>query len=313
MGNMSGSYGSHYTLTLDAYVLSQDIANNKSTIRADLWLDFDGSSYYAYTSNTTYGNIRIHGSQSNKSVASISFTSGVASRVYLGTYDVEVPHYNDGTCPAILVEGYWDTNTTLIGSGATSTSVTPPTIPRYATITTFSVAKRDNTSVTVTWGADANCDAIWYSTNNGSSWIQTSGYPNFNITGLSANTTYNFKIKVRRSDSQLTTISNTVQQTTYPNTIPTISLSSKTINSITVTSGCNVTVSSTQYRIKKGSGSYGSYQNSATFSNLEPNTSYTIEVKKVSTAGSITGTATLNVTTYQKATLNAVSNINHRK
>ena len=75
-----------------------------------------------------------------------------------------------------------------------------------------------------------------------------------------------------------------------------------------VTSGCNVTVSSTEYRIKTSSGSYGSYQTSATFSNLNPNTAYVVEVKKVGSDSKESGTATLNVTTYNIATMSAATN-----
>jgi hypothetical protein len=90
-----------------------------------------------------------------------------------------------------------------------------PTIPRYANITKFTVDKVNETTVKVTWGASASCDKVWYSTNNGSTWTEKNEFPSFNITGLKANTSYNFKIRVRRQDSQLTTDSNTVVQTTY--------------------------------------------------------------------------------------------------
>ncbi len=94
-----------------------------------------------------------------------------------------------------------------------SDSWTLDTIPRYANITSFSVSKRDLTSVKFNWTADASCDYAWYSTNNGASW---NALPNSNIvSGLSYNTGYNFKLRVRRTDSQLTTDSSTYYQTTY--------------------------------------------------------------------------------------------------
>ena len=213
MGNMSGSYGEHYTLRLDAYVLSQDTANNRSTIRADLWLDFDGSSYYAYTNYTTYGSITINGNTSNKSVSSINYSSGVASSVYLGTHDVVVNHNNDGTCGAVSVSGYWNTDTTRIGEGSTSTSVTPPTIPRYATFTEHKVDSTGLNSITVRWGADVQCDGLQYKLNNGN-WTGANGYPTYTISGLSTNTQYSIKTRIRRADSQLWTESGTIYGTT---------------------------------------------------------------------------------------------------
>lgn len=88
-----------------------------------------------------------------------------------------------------------------------------PAIPRYATITSFSVAQRDETSVLYQFTFDNPCDYAWYSTDNGATWY---GLPNSNVvSGLSANTTYNFRLKLRRTDSQLTTVSETYTQTTY--------------------------------------------------------------------------------------------------
>lgn len=91
---------------------------------------------------------------------------------------------------------------TISGSG----SATLDTIPRYANITKFELSSGLET-ITVNWDADAYCDAVQYSLNNGS-WVGTSG-TSFSITGRTPNTTYNVKIRVRRQDSQLwTEISN---------------------------------------------------------------------------------------------------------
>ena len=88
-----------------------------------------------------------------------------------------------------------------------------PTINRYAKINNFFVEKVDETSVKYNYTTDVTCDYAWYSTDNGSSWHDL---PNNNIvSSLSANTSYNFKFRVRRKDSQLTTDSSTYNQTTY--------------------------------------------------------------------------------------------------
>lgn len=86
-------------------------------------------------------------------------------------------------------------------------------IPRQATIKSFSVSVQSETSVKYNFTTDSTLDWAWYSTNGGSSWNNLPA--NNIITGLSAGTTYNFKLKVRRADSQLTTDSGTVQKTTY--------------------------------------------------------------------------------------------------
>lgn len=170
-------------------------------------------------------------------------------------------------------------------------------------VPTQSLSSKTSSSITMSWSVDSTADYIWYSKDNGSNWTAvgsvnaTSG--SYTISNLSANTAYNIKTRVRRKTPQTTYDTTATSVTTYQTTIPTISLSSKTSTSVTVTSGCNVTVSSTQYRIKKSGGSYGSYQTSATFSGLTANTAYVVEVKKVGQDSGEAGTATLSVTTYQ--------------
>lgn len=100
------------------------------------------------------------------------------------------------------------------GNGSrVSGTLTCSVIPRYASITSFSVSKRDETSVQFNYSVDASCDYAWYSKDNGSNWY---GLPSDGIvSGLSVGTGYNFKLRVRRTDSQLTTDSGTVYQETY--------------------------------------------------------------------------------------------------
>lgn len=220
MGNMNGSYGSHYTLRLDAYVLRQGSSSeNYSTIRADLWLDFDGSSYYAYTNNTTSGWININGTSQNFSVGSINFSSGVASSVYLGTLDVNVGHNDDGTCGAIGVSGYWNTNTSRIGAGSTSTSVTPPRIDRYANAYSISITgtEIDRLNFHVTTDRNSRVFVLisspistnWlnngnpFSSNTTDHWFDVTYQDRENTERLKPNTSYQFTVLVRDSVSGL--------------------------------------------------------------------------------------------------------------
>lgn len=188
-------------------------------------------------------------------------------------------------------------------SGSDSWSLTR--IPRTAT-SVQSLKSKTSSSITMNWSSDNTIDYIWYSKDNGSTWtgvnVTDGKSGSYTISSLSANTTYKIKTRVRRKDTQLTTDSSALSVTTYAKTTPTISLSSKTSSSITVTSGCNVTVSNTRYRIKTSSGSYGSWQTSGAFSGLSANTAYTVQVEKTGKDSGETGTATLNVTTYAKTT-----------
>ncbi len=86
------------------------------------------------------------------------------------------------------------------------------TIPRYAKITSHSISNTGLNSITVSWSADSNCDAVQYSLNGGS-WVGTSGSP-YTISGLGPNTSYSIKTRVRRKDSQLWTESAAINGTT---------------------------------------------------------------------------------------------------
>ncbi len=85
-------------------------------------------------------------------------------------------------------------------------------IPRYAKITSHSVSSTGLNSITINWSADSNCDAVQYSLNGGA-WTGTNG-TTYTIGGLSPNTSYRIKTRVRRTDSQLWTESSEITGTT---------------------------------------------------------------------------------------------------
>lgn len=145
----------------------------------------------------------------------IVYNSSNRIDVWLGTLIAEgykrIYHKNDGTrsFSASVEAGIYEFAVNCSGSGSWEL----PTISRYANITNFTVNKRDETSVTYNFSYDVPCDYAWYSTDNGATWY---GLPNKNIvSGLTANTTYQFKLRLRRTDSQLTTDSSTYPQSTY--------------------------------------------------------------------------------------------------
>lgn len=150
MGNMSGSYGSHYTLWQSITQNSpQDIANNKSNVTVKMYLSFDGSSYYAYTNSQTSGSMTINGIAHNYSIASINFSSGQAKDILLASWTGDIEHNPDGT-KTLSVSGSWNTNTSRIGSGSCSTSKTLSTIPRASTITCSTANIEEKATITIT-------------------------------------------------------------------------------------------------------------------------------------------------------------------
>lgn len=305
----NGQTRNEYECRFGYQVNSQSIANNTSNVTLRLEVRSISSSYqtYGYNQTTTIDGTAL-------SAASFDMRSTNTWQVF-GERTITVTHNSSGSYSESKTGSFTTTASSgySLKSGSASVTVKPATIPRYAT-SNQSLGSKTSSSITMNWSSDSIIDYIWYSTNNGSNWsgidVTDGTGGSYTISGLAANTTYNIKTRVRRKDSQLTTDSSALSVTTYLKTTPTISLSSKTINSITVTSGCNVTVSSTQYRIKTSSGSYGSYQTSATFSGLSANTSYVVEVRKVGQDSGEAGTATLSVTTYNYATISTGGGFN---
>lgn len=143
------------------------------------------------------------------------YSSSTRREIWVGTVIAsgykKIYHTNNGTrsFSASAEAGIYEVAVNCKGSGSWEL----PTIQRYAKITSFSVSQRDETSVLFNFTVDSTCDYAWYSTNNGATW---NGLPNTNIvSGLSANTSYQFKLRLRRKDSQLTTDSSTYAQSTY--------------------------------------------------------------------------------------------------
>lgn len=221
MGSCSGN-GSrgHHSFTLnvwESYV--SDGASNYSTVNWELILSPIQAGYnWSYSSNVpvTWG-VNIAGNNYSGNIMSYDGSSTVA----VASGSVNVGHNSDGSKSIDFNFSITEqiSASYLTGNASGSGSMPLSNIPRYANITSFSVSRRDETSVQFSWSADASCDWAWYSRNGGTSWhnLPTNGV----VSGLSANTTYNFKLRVRRADSQLTTDSGTIQKTTYDYPKPT--------------------------------------------------------------------------------------------
>lgn len=204
----AGSGGKSYFL-VEWSRSSYSIANNTSTIS---WTLKVVAGNYWYTNAIRIDYVKINGTtvKGSETYSNISDTTRT-----LASGTLTIPHNSDGTKTfSIQLSGWFYDYGTKTGSG----SFTLDAIPRYATVTQTLTAKTE-TSVTMKWTSDSTVDYIWYSSNNGSSWTGinvtdgTSG--SYTISGLSANTAYNIKTRVRRKDSQLTTDSSALSVTTY--------------------------------------------------------------------------------------------------
>lgn len=214
---LKSSNGSGYTLTASFVENSTSTEHNTSNIKVTATLKSNGTSWSSnYVSTLT---IYWHDNRENydRKVAEVSTKSLGTNASLTAEGTIDVTHNTNGSLSGYAY-AYFSQGSSSGGwcpaSGGVTTDWTELTnIPRYATITSFSVSPRDETSVIYSYTVDANCDYAWYSTDNGASWHDLP--PSNIVSGLAANTTYNFKLKVRRTDSQLTTDSGTYTQTTY--------------------------------------------------------------------------------------------------
>jgi len=184
-----------------------------------------------------------------------------------------------------------------------------PSAPSNATASNI-----DTTTATISWGASTdNVGVTGYGVYNGSNQIATTnGALVANLTGLTANTTYNLTVKAFDAAGNVSTASNTVTFTTLPvigpdlepPTAPSVlhvmgTTTSTSVPLMWAASTDNVGVK--EYQIFNG-GAYvatvpaPSVQHTVT--NLTPNTAYAFTVKAVDDAGNISAASnTLNVTT----------------
>ena len=204
----AGSGGKSYFL-VEWSRSSYSIPNNTSTIS---WTLKVVAGNYWYTNAIRIDYVKINGTtvKSSETYSNISDTTKT-----LASGTLTIPHNADGTKTfSIQLSGWFYDYGTKTGSG----SFTLDKIPRYATVTQ-TLSSKTETSVIMKWASDSTIDYIWYSSNNGSSWtgidVTDGKSGSYTISGLSPNTAYNIKTRVRRKDSQLTTDSSALAVTTY--------------------------------------------------------------------------------------------------
>lgn len=249
----SGAYqGRYMKLTCTS---TQDIANNKTNISWKLESIGGSSSYYAticrvYIAGTEVYNIDKGYSYKQFPVAkgsttgslSVTMDSGGNKLIYV---DMDVAIYTSSTT-RYSVDGGWQL----------------PTVPRYPTISSFSVNKisGSSTSLSFVWAASApggNISKLEYSTDNGATFKTASSATSpLTVSGLASNTGYNCKIRVTSSASGLTATSGTVWQSTYQQ--PTANISTANISGynglsqVKVSWSSNMTISTVKYSKDNG-------------------------------------------------------------
>lgn len=193
---------------------SQDISGNTSNITAKFYAVLDSG--YVYSGYKTYPKLTLDGTTETKTLASYDLSSS-NPRVLLGSITKDVSHNADGT-KTVSASFSWDPENSYLSTVTGSTTKTLTKIPRYAT-SNQSLNSKTETTIKMNWSSDATVDYIWYSIDGGSKWtganVTDGKSGNYTISGLSPNSYYNIKTKVRRKDNQLTTESTSLWVQTY--------------------------------------------------------------------------------------------------
>ena len=197
------------------------------------------------------------------------------------------------------------------GSGSTTVTITVPALD--APQVTQTLNTKTGTSIKMNWSSNITVDYVWYSTNGGTSWTavgsvnSTSG--NYTITGLSANTTYNVKTRLRGKTSQANGDSSALSVKTYAAPTVTQSMDSKTGTSIRMNWSSTETAEQLWYSTNGGtswtdkgalSGTSGTYL----ITGLSTGTAYSVKTRiRGKNSQMIADTSASSITTYTAPTI----------
>lgn len=227
--------------------------------------------------------------------------------------NIVIPHNSDGTKTinvAATCEWYAD-GSICIDSAWQSFDVTLTALDRSAPTVSVSTSNIGVSSFTISASSNVNCDRWDRSIDNGSTWTNfstTNGTSaSTTVTGLSPNTTYNVKVRARKTTNQVYGTSSTTSPKTIGNSILN-SVSTVTADNSTVSFTINTTVYVSSYthklEIKNGSTSIltktgltlSSGNNTITLTSAERTTL----LNAMSTIKSFTGT--FNLSTWSGST-----------
>ena len=164
-------------------------------------------------SSSAYWYINCNGTASGNHSLTFNWNNTPAGTWWtVGSYSFKIPHNSDGSKTISCTGGFY-TNISPASFSA-SGSFTLTKIGRYANITAYTLSDITQTSVRITWNADAACDSAAYMI-EGKQWVYLTGL-SFDVTGLDPGKTYKIMISVRRKDSQLWKNSSYKSFTTNP-------------------------------------------------------------------------------------------------
>ena len=221
----NGSKNHHkFTLNVTNKLEDTSVKDNASTVSFSFVLSSLGGGYNweQWGANITY-TITINGVKYTGSIANYDGYSDVT----LKSGSFAVGHNSDGNKTISFSFSVSDTSgqSYTCGNASASGTMALATIPRYLSINSLTISNITETTAFVNWSVSSPRDSTYYSLDNGVTWIgsATDGETlssdlksgTFNLVNLTANKTYNIKVKIKRTDSQLWTESEVKSFTTY--------------------------------------------------------------------------------------------------
>lgn len=305
-GTIISSTSNYSFLYVNWQQVSQSATNNTTTINWQCGINISQNASWG-SNSIRFDNVIINGTTVQGSITTGNISGTGDHTIAEGT--LVIPHNTDGSKTFSMSFSGWLIGAgTLIGSGSFELNK----IARNPIVTKYTVDKRSATTLSGTFTADSTIDYMWYrykksSASSYSNWVGidiTDGTAaSFIISGLSANTTYNTQIRVRRKDNQLTTDSSVVNQTT--NKLPAQMLDSKTEDKISITWSLDEVADEVWYSLDKGKNwlnittTANAKSGTYTIEKLTPNTIYNIMTKLRRKSNEVTDTTTnLSITTY---------------
>lgn len=188
-------------------VKSQSVVDNKTIISWSLQGAGDAAANWYYANNFE---VVISNSTVYSSSGSILLYNG--TEVASGT--AVILHNPNGTKTFSASVAAQIGTTTCTGSSSWEL----PAIDRSATVAQSLMSKTETKAV-IQWSTGVTIDSLWYSIDNGSTWssvgVGSSKSGVYTIGGLSPDTTYQVKTRIRRKDTQVISTSGVMNITTY--------------------------------------------------------------------------------------------------
>lgn len=188
----------------------------------------------------------------------------------------------------------------------TTTSAPDTTAPNE--VTNLVVNNITQTGATLSWTASTSSDISSYGIYNGGTFVTEITGNSYDVTGLTANTSYTFTVKSKDtmgniSNGASVTLTTSAADTTPPSEVTNLATSNVLDTSLTLTWTASVSSDIASYDVYNGATLLGN-TTSTTYNvtGLTANTAYTFTVKSKDTSGNVSTGASISKTTYGDTT-----------